>query len=345
MPRPTPAPTALQDLVALAVPVCQQAERTAPRTGPGRRPDIPDWLIAALIFVAVLCRKKTKSAQYRFLCARRADLAAWLGSDRFPARSTYFGRYRRAHRLFREAIRLQGRQAVADGLAQPRVVAVDKSLLEGLGPPWHKHQRAQGEVPAGVDPDTTWGHSEHHGWVQGYSYEVVVTATAGGVVWPLLASVDTASASEAATFGCKIGLLPDGTVYVTADSGYDVDDFQKAVEEGEGGRRTGRRFVCPQNPRNGTGQRPGPAQRRRQRRQRFLAGRRGRKIYRRRGRTVEPFHEWLARAFELDRVWHRGLDNNRTQVLGAIFAYQVLLRYNHQQGASNGQIKAILDRL
>src|SRR5262245_60151243 len=110
---PTPRPTALQDLVALAVPVCQAAERAAPRTGPGRRPEIPDWALAVLTFVAPLCHKKTKSAQYRFLCERRADLAAWLGTDRFPARSTYFDRYRRAHRLFREAIRLQGRQAVA----------------------------------------------------------------------------------------------------------------------------------------------------------------------------------------------------------------------------------------
>jgi hypothetical protein len=181
--------------------------------------------------------------------------------------------------------------------------------------------------------------------VQGYSYEVVATATAGGVVWPLLASADTASASEAATFGDKIAALPDGTHYVTADGGYDVDDFQKQVEEGPEGRPTGRRFVCPENPRNGTGHKPGPARQRRERRKRFLAGRRGRRIYRQRSRTVEPFHEWLARVFELDRAWHRGLENNRTQVLGAILAYQVLLRYNHQQGASNGQVKAILDRL
>jgi hypothetical protein len=35
----------------------------------------------------------------------------------------------------------------------------------------------------------------------------------------------------------------------------------------------------------------------------------------------------------------------RTQVLAAIFAYQVLMRYNHQQGNTNGQIKAVVDRL
>jgi hypothetical protein len=345
MARPRAADTPLPALARLAVPVCQQAEQFCPRTGPGCPPTIPDWALAALIFLAVLCRKKTKAAQYRFLHARRAEVLGWLGTDRFPGRSTYYDRYRRAHRLFQAAIRLQGQQAVAAGLADPQVVAVDKSLLEGVGPRWHNKDRARQDVPAGVDRETTWGFSVHHGWVQGYSYEVVVTATAGGVVWPLLASVDTACASETATFGPKIGQLPAGTTYVDADSAYDVDAYQQQVEADARGRPTGRRFVCPENPRHGTGHKPGPAQQRRARRRRFLASRRGRKVYRQRSRTVEPFHEWLARAFELDRVWHRGLANNRTQVLAAIFAYQVLLRYNHNQGHHNGRIKAILDSL
>lgn len=345
MVRRTPGATSLQDLVALAVPVCQQAQQQLPRSGPGRPPDIPDWLLAVFIMIAVLKRKKTKSAQYRYLAEHRGQWAAWLGTDRFPARSTYFDRYRRGHRLFRAAIRLQGQQAVAQGLANPQVVAVDKSLLQGQGPPWHKPDRKKGEAPAGVDTDTTWGYSEHHGWVQGYSYEVVVSASVDSVVWPLLASVDTASVSETATFAAKIPDLPVQTEYVDADSAYDVDAYQQAIEEDKHGRPTGRRLLCPENPRNGTGQHAGPAQKRRQRRRALLASRRGRKIYRRRSQTVEPFHEWLARVFELERVWHRRLDNNRTQVLAAIFAYQVLLRYNHQHGNSNGQIKAIVDRL
>jgi hypothetical protein len=50
--------------------------------------------------------------------------------------------------------------------------------------------------------------------------------------------------------------------------------------------------------------------------------------------------------FELDqRVWHRGLDNNHTQLLAALFAYQVLLRYNHRHGRHNGQVKWTLDVL
>lgn len=228
--------------------------------------------------IAVLQRKKTKSAPYRYLAEHRAALAAGLGVERFPARRTSCDRYRRAHRLFPEAIRLHGPQAVAQGLANPEIVAVDKSLLEGRGPRWHKRDRNKGEVPAGADTETTWGYSAPHGWVQGSSYEVVVTATSDGVVWPLLAAVATAPISETVTFADKIPARPPKTKYVAADSVYDVDAYQQAVEEDDQGRPTGRRFLCPENPRNGTGQRPGAAPPRRRRRRSLMTRRRGRKL-------------------------------------------------------------------
>jgi len=63
-------------------------------------------------------------------------------------------------------------------------------------------------------------------------------------------------------------------------------------------------------------------------------------------RTVEPFNSWFKTLFELeDRVWHRNLDNNRTQHMAALLIYQLLLRINHQRGRNNGQIKWILDSL
>jgi hypothetical protein len=343
-------------LVRLAVPHLVEAERAAPRTGPGDKPDIPDWLIAGLIMVAVLRKKKSKSAQFRFLWERRADLADWLGDTRFPSRATYFRRYRRAHRLYQVAIRLQGRAAIAEGVAEPRHLVVDKSLVAGLGPPWHKADRAAGEVPAGVDVETTWGYSEHDGWVQGYSYEVVVTATPGTLVFPLLASVDTASAAEVTTFALKIADLPAGTKTVSADSGYDANALGEAIEyDPATDRRTGRQFLCPENPRNNKRRKkkPGGADKaraksraRRAARKKFLTGERGKRIYARRKKTVEPFNHWLKRLFELeDRVWHRGVDNNRTQLLAAVFCYQLLVRFNHRRGHENGCVCWILDAL
>jgi hypothetical protein len=343
-------------LIREALPDLREAERAAPRAGRGDRPDIPDWLIAGLIMVALLRKKKSKSAQYRFLSGRRADLADGFGTARFPARATYFRRYRRAHRLYREAIRLQGGRAVAEGVADPTDLAVDKSLVAGRGPAWHARDRRAGEVPAGVDADTAWGRSAHDGWVQGYSYEVVVTATPGTVVFPLLASADTASASEAATFADKVPDLPAGAETVSADAAYDANALGEAVEyHPETGRRTGRRFLCPENPRNNrrTKTKPGGAdaarargRARRAARREHLQTRRGRRTYARRKQTVEPFNHWLKRLFELEtRAWHRGLDNNRTQLLAAIFCYQLLVRFNHKYGNQNGCICWILDAL
>ena len=49
--------------------------------------------------IAVLNRK-SKSVQYCYPCEHRSGIAAWMGTDMFPCRSTYVDRYRRAHRLY-----------------------------------------------------------------------------------------------------------------------------------------------------------------------------------------------------------------------------------------------------
>lgn len=357
MGKRTKAGACLEELVAMAVPSLQEAERRFPRTGPGAEPRVPDWLIGTLIMVGVLNHKKAKAAQFRFISdpANRARLVAVLGRNDFLARSGWYRRYRRAHFLFQAAIRLQGEQAIAEGVADPRHVAGDKSLIEAQGPPWHKRDRERGKVPSGVDQDSTWGYSEHDGWVQGFSYEVVVSATKGTVVFPLVASVDTASAAEVRTFQDKILQLPAATTTVSVDSGYDANVLGERVEWDAHGRRTGRRFLCPENPRHGgrPKRKPGGADAsrahsRRLRRQRkaFFKSPRGRCLYSRRKKTVEPFNQWFKSLFELDqKVWHRGLDNNRTQILASIFAYQLLVRFNHRRGRKTGRVRWIIDAL
>ena len=173
----------------------------------------------------------------------------------------------------------------------------------------------------------------------------------------MLASADTASASEHVTFGTKIPPVASQVLHVLADSGYDNNQYGEQIEWDEEGHRTGKRFLCPENPRgtkkgNQRAERQTAStttrQQRKRRRQRraFLQSRRGQKLYARRGQTVEPFNDWLKSLFELEhRVWPRGPNNNRTQLLAALFAYQVLLRYNHRCGNENGQVRWILDVL
>lgn len=342
----------LEALVRLAIPLCVAAEHQCPRTGPGRKPEFPDWMIAVLIMVAVLTKRKTKSSQYRYLFSHRRELLAWLARKEFPARSTYFDRYRRAHQVFAVAIRLQGEAALREGVADANTVSADKSLMAARGAVHHKGRRP----PRGCDRDAAWGYSEHNGWVYGYSYEVVVTATKGSPVFPLLASVDAANRHEATSFGGKIPQLPGDVQNVLADAGYDKNEYGEGIEYDAHGRRTGRHFICPpvrrcvrQKHPAGTSRRSHSRQlayERRQRRIRFYNSRRGRRLHKRRSQTVEPFNEWFKSLFELDqRVWHRGLDNNRTHVLAAIFAYQLLVRWNQRCGHQNGQVKWLLDTL
>lgn len=347
--------TCLATLVRMAIPICQQAERECPRTGPGRKPEIPDWVMTVLIMVAMLKKRKAKRAQYRFLESHRAELMAWMAIDRFPARSTYCDRYRRAHVLFKHAIRLQAEKEVRAGRVEATCVAIDKSPVRSCGPSWGRQAQARGRLPRGADPEATWTYSKHHGWVQGYACEIVVTSGKRGAIWPILASVEPASCQSSKPPAAKLAQLPSPTRYVLADSGYDRNILGETVEWGSNGRRTGKRFLCAEinrrgkrkltKPRRSSKKRAMHEERRRQRRD-FLRSPHGKRLYARRGCTIEPFNGWFKNLFDLhEHAWHRHLDNNQTQILAALFAYQVLLRYNRRRGRNNAQLKSILDAL
>lgn len=343
-------------LVRMAIPLCQQADQAVAKVRCGAKPEFKDWQMAVLIMAAVLKKKKSKSSQYRFLSEHRRDLADWLKLERFPVRSTYFQRYTQVFAVFQAAMRLQTSAAQRERLLRPLHVSTDKSVIVARGPAWSVAQRRRGERPAGVDPQASWTYSRHHGWQYGYGYEAVVCRTKHGAVWPMLASLETGSVKESQMFLEKIAHLPRQTRSVAADKGYDSNAVGEAVEWDAQDRRTGRRFLCPQIYRRGEHRRgKGPRvergarakhRKRREERLRFLRGRVGRRWYRERSQTVEPFHQWFKDRFELtERCWHRGLNNNRTQVLAAMFAYQLLLRYNYRHRRPNAQLAWILDGL
>jgi Transposase DDE domain len=339
-------------LVQLAGRICRRAEVKCPRRGPGRRPEIPDWVLATLIVVSVIAQKRSKSAQFRFIHGRAAAFEA-AGITRLPSRSVYFDRYRRAWRLLQTAIAIEGRLALARSWAHAQIVAVDKSIIAAQGRRGHIRQGRPCRV-RDVDRDAGWGRNEHDGWVWGYSYEVVVSAQKTGSIWPLLASADPANRHEIKTFRDKLKRLPRSTRAILADRAYDADDFGEAVEWTAFGRRTQRRWVCPQikraqarRPRRQNWKRSGQRQLRQQHRRqrdRFFHSPRGQRLYARRFTSVEPFNAWFKDRFELhSRVWHRGIDNNRTQILASILSYQLLLHLNRLYRRPNGCIKWIID--
>lgn len=346
--------TCLARLVRMAIPLCQAAEKQLFRRGPGTPPTYARWQIATLILIAIMARRKSKSAQYRYLYERRDSLMKWLNMQSFPARSSYFDRYRKAYDLFQVAVILQAKRACDEGLVDPTVVAVDKSLIPARGRAWHQRKRREGKRPRGVDVEASWGYSDHHGWVYGYSFEVVVSATRGSIVFPLDISVGPGGTSEAKSFLPKIKHLPQRTRYVIADAAYDTNENGEAVEYDAQRQPTGRRLVCPLMPRAGkprVGQTIQRGERERLRKHRgkrlaFYNSVKGQRIYQRRHKTVEPFNAWFKTKFELhDHVWHRGLANNATQITSAIFIYQLLLRYHRRNGGKNGAVQWILDTI
>jgi hypothetical protein len=345
----------LEHLIPLAVPVCRQAGHLCPRTGPGRKPQYDDWKIAVMILCGVLKKKKSKSAQYRLICQPQNArmLQRLLELDRIPCRSNFFERYKRIWPVVQKAITLQGRVALREHVADAQVVAVDKSLMKARGPEWNTKDRKRNIVPKylhGLDRQADWGKSDYHGWTYGYSYEVVVAATRGSIFLPLLASVDVASTNEHKSVVAKLDDLPASTRTILVDPGYDSNDLADRVELDEKERPNGRRYICP--PQKGfVSDKPERGRRERQRRRRvkrlaFLKSRKGRRLYARRKETVEPFNGTFKGMFELeDHVWHRGLPNNETQVLIAVFAYQLLVRCHWKCGSRNAQVQYILDGL
>jgi hypothetical protein len=353
---PFGAATPLRHLINPAVPICRRGELDLPPRRPGRPVEIPEWAVAVMVLVATAKRLTTKSAQYRYLAARAADLVARLGPGRFPARSTYFARYRTAYLAMSAAAAAHTAHAAGRGHIDVRCCAADKTPIAAAGPPWHKSQRAGGERPRAADAEASWSRSARDGRVFGHGLEAVVTAPRRGAVWPMLGSLDPASVREARTFPAKVPALPARTRYVLADMGYDSNDLGEAVEYDGAGRRTGRRLVGPQQVRHNARRPPARARRpsrrralrpaRRGERRRFYETPFGRSLYRRRGKAVEPFFGHFKELFGLSgHAWHAGLGNNRTQLLAAPVLYQILLAYNRIKGRGNAEVKWILDLL
>jgi hypothetical protein len=88
MGRRATADTCLASLVRMGMPLCKQAERECPRTGPGRKPTIPDWVLAVLLMVAVLKRSKAKSFCPSSTCEAGGEEQPTVGEDKRWSHST-----------------------------------------------------------------------------------------------------------------------------------------------------------------------------------------------------------------------------------------------------------------
>lgn len=124
--------------------------------------------------------------------------AALCEHGALPTRRTFERRLRALPTRLPEQIALVGATLlrVLDPWATgSRAVALDSTALPARGRPWHKRQRAAGEVPhTQIDTEAHWTHSGWHGWVYGWKLHLVVTV---GAIWlPLAAELTPANRAD-----------------------------------------------------------------------------------------------------------------------------------------------------
>jgi len=181
----------------------------------GKKPDFSDLSFLLLAVVAVVTKTFSDSELHRLLVKDR-QLRAVLGFSRVPHRTWIMRRIKSLTPLAEEQISLFGKQILAFGTmpeTNAEVSAVDGRMYQALGPKWHKKDRQQNRIPAGlrnVDQESSWSTSNYRGWVQGY--RVVVQTLVFPSPVPLFAVWRENASNEA-----KIALaeLENGRLQVT----------------------------------------------------------------------------------------------------------------------------------
>ena len=251
----------------------------------------------------------------------------WEGaSNRFPL-------------LVRRQIRALGRTLIVNGIANPKVNAVDKSMVKAQGPLWHTKDRKKGMIPThlrNVDRDSEWGYSRYRGWVQGYAIHLLCSATPGFVPVPLDADAATANVPENRIFESMIDYLHNDTKYIVADSGYDDRKLTEKCEFRKNDTYITRRLIVPMEKHKHTALHRLPYIR-------FFKSERGQRLFRLRKITVEPMFDILKSLFSLEPVWMKGKKNVQSFLLLCVFAYQLLLLFNFVNGRPISHVKYIID--
>ena len=228
---------------------------------------------------------------------------------------------------------------IVNGIANPKVSAVDKSMFKAQGPLWHKKDRKKSIVPENlrnVDTDSEWGYSKYRGWIQGYALHLLCSATPGFIPVPLDAEAATANVSENRIFEPMIDHLHDDTKYIVADSGYDDGKLTDKCELRKNDKYITRRLVVPMEKHKHTASKRLPYIR-------FFKSEHGKCLFRLRKITVEPMFDILKSLFSLEPVWMKGKLNVHALLLLTVFVYQLLLLFNFVNGRPVSHVKYILD--
>ena len=81
---------------------------------------------------------------------------------------------------------------VTEGMTNPSITAIDRTLLKANGNVWHKSSMEKGIVPrSDIDTGARWSYSHTKGWIFGYKLQLTCTTAIDELVVPLTADITT----------------------------------------------------------------------------------------------------------------------------------------------------------
>ena len=297
------------------VPPPAKRHRGRPRTFSGLA-----FLLLAMVGVVL---RTVKPQELAMLLTKDARLRQALGFDRVPHRRTL---ERRLDATLPEAeaqVQALGLQILAEvppGPDEPQASAIDGRMYQAQGPRWHKRDREQGRVPAGlrnVDTESAWSKSGYRGWVQGY--RLILQGLVFPAPVPLFArwcpnSVGEGTVLEEALAADHLPL----TELLLGDSTFGGADLVATYAQHGGWLLTPQQL--PTNP---------------------DAWQRALYAYRR--ETIELLFQRLIQACDLKACPAKGLARTGTFVIASVWLYQVLFLDNYRHHRPVAHIKDLID--
>jgi len=289
--------------------------RGRPRTFSGRA-----FLLLAVVGVVL---RTFKPQELATLLTKDASLRQALGFSRVPHRRTLERRLATTWPEAEAQIQALGQQIlweVEPGPDEPQASAIDGRMYQAQGPRWHKRDRKQGRVPAGlrnVDTESAWSKSGYRGWVQGY--RLVLQGLVFPAPVPLFARWCPNSVGESTVLEEALAAdhLPI-TELLLGDSTFGGATLVATYAQHGGWLLTAQQL--PKNPDSWK-----------------------RDLYAYRRETVELLFQRLIQACDLKACPTKGLARTGTFVLASVWLYQALFLDNLRHHRPLAHIKEIID--
>jgi hypothetical protein len=292
-----------------------QRPRGRPRTFSGRA-----FLLLAVVGVVL---RTFKPQELATLLTKDASLRQALGFSRVPHRRTLERRLEATLTEAEAQVQALGQRLLVEvepGPDEPQASAIDGRMYQAQGPRWHKRDRAQGRVPAGlrnVDTESAWSKSGYRGWVQGY--RLILQGLVFPAPVPLFArwcsnAVGESTVLEEALAADQLPL----TELLLGDSTFGGADLVATYAHHGGWLLTPQQL--PANPDSWK-----------------------RDLYAYRRETIELLFQRLIQAYDLKTCPTKGLARTGIFVLASVWLYQALFLDNHRHHRPATHIKDIID--